>query len=354
MIADLQISANLSAGAGLRATTINPVIDGIASYRLCIFDPQTSRPLAHMAEHSVFLGKNRSLVKNIEGRGATLSGWVDVEKTVFCLNTPCSSEAANLSDFLRLTLLGSDIAPHDLEREKRVVLEEHLAEQASPDFEYRSALLGQLLGLRKPATITGTRDSIFAICTEDVQRYCSQKYRPEKSVLVSMSQLSQSEVARIVSSVFEEQLSEPEEIDLGEMPKPELSLSRERRTEYNGAVIPGPGYREADFETFQRFFQMIRCNEHQAGSCWVHADLHAYAHISLIEFELQKGLTASDLVRAIEQLEEKCSMPSSDFDDLMERGLLAAMRHWSGNISAPSGRADLRNCIQLAKGKIIG
>lgn len=147
--------------------------------------------IAHFLEHLLFKGSRkysyRKIKQEIEGRGGQLNGFTSQEVTCYfakVLNKNVERALDILSDMVTAPLL----LPEDIERERRVVLEEIKMYNDMPSSRVVS-LLDSILWPGQPLgkNVLGTEDSLRRIKREDLEEFRKRFYQPRNIILVICS-----------------------------------------------------------------------------------------------------------------------------------------------------------------------
>lgn len=137
--------------------------------------------ITHLIEHMLFKGtENRTakqIVQAIEGRGGVLNAFTDKESTCYYCRV-LSEDVANGVDVLTDMIRHSLIDSNELEREKRVVLEEIKRSEDEPDdqvhdLHFQNRWPSHVLG--KP--VIGTKESVSSFERGDLVSYIDRRYR---------------------------------------------------------------------------------------------------------------------------------------------------------------------------------
>ena len=169
------------------------------------YESDTEAGLSHFAEHMVFKGtKNRPLAKEIsetiEGVGGYINASTDREVTVYWAKvaTPHFDISLNL---LSDMLLNSLYDPKEIERERKVILEELAATYDSPA-QLVELLIdetmwpGQALG----RDVGGTRESVTGITRPLLVDYVHDQYAPNNCVVAVAGQLDHKRIVEAVDT----------------------------------------------------------------------------------------------------------------------------------------------------------
>lgn len=153
------------------------------------FETASEQGVAHLVEHMLFKGSRQFptaqiISETIEGVGGILNAATDKELTVYW------AKVASQHSRLALTLLSDMVRnpifdPVELEKEKKVVLEELGLAQDAPG-EWVHQILSELLWPDQPLgrEIAGTEATVRAQTIDDLRRYVQRGYPPSNTVLM--------------------------------------------------------------------------------------------------------------------------------------------------------------------------
>jgi len=150
------------------------------------FESETQRGLAHFIEHMLFKGtKNRSytdIARDIDRLGGSINAFTSTEYTAFYIRV-LREFLEQGYDVLKDIIKNSLIDEEELEKEKRVIIEEINMTYDNPDeavFEY--FMENAVKGSYGKSTL-GTRRHIESYRREDLLNFLSQYYKPERMVV---------------------------------------------------------------------------------------------------------------------------------------------------------------------------
>lgn len=162
--------------------------------------------ISHFIEHMMFKGTKRRSAKEIaetlEAVGGQLNAATDKEYT--CYYTKVLSSHTSLAlDLLLDMLTQSTFDPREIEREKKIVIEEIKMYEDSPD-ELIHDLFVQTIwgGHRLGQNILGKKEAINSLTREDILLSLKQSYTPDNLIVAAAGHLKSEEVIRQVKEVF--------------------------------------------------------------------------------------------------------------------------------------------------------
>jgi predicted Zn-dependent peptidase len=162
--------------------------------------------ISHFLEHLLFKGtRTRSceqLKQAIEGVGGSLNGFTAEEFTCYVARVPrrfWRRAVGILADMVRRPRL----APHDVAKEREVILEEIRMYEDAPG-QYVHDLFHQLLWPDHPlgTLLSGTMHTVRGLQRADVQAYWRRMYEPRNLVVACVGALEPAEVEAQVRRAF--------------------------------------------------------------------------------------------------------------------------------------------------------
>lgn len=172
------------------------------------FEPEEKAGLAHFLEHMVFKGTPsyptaRRLSEAIEGVGGVLDASTAAESTIYWAKVAAEHFSLALQVLTEM-LLCPTVPPAEVEKERRVILEElHMLLDSPPDwaFDLLSRVLwpGHALG----RDIAGTPESVGRIGREDLLAYRGARYHAGSMVAVVAGAMPVDEVEAALAAALE-------------------------------------------------------------------------------------------------------------------------------------------------------
>ncbi|MGC8782785.1 MAG: M16 family metallopeptidase [Armatimonadota bacterium] len=162
--------------------------------------------VSHFIEHILFKGTLRrdalDIVREIEGRGGYMNAETDKEYTAFYARVLPEDLSVAL-DVLSDMLLSPRLHPEDIEREKRVVLEE-LRELIDYPEEYVYDLFAQTLWSRHPLAhpVIGTAPTILALDRSHIRSVMDERYVAPNTVVSVAGQVDTEQLLPLVEQYF--------------------------------------------------------------------------------------------------------------------------------------------------------
>jgi predicted Zn-dependent peptidase len=162
--------------------------------------------ISHFIEHLVFKGTTSRTAREISLQMDSIGGQIDAftskEYTGFyakVLDDHLPTAIDLLADIVQRPLFD----PEEVERERRVVLEEIRMVEDTPDelaYDLLSKLLYPSNALGRP--IQGTEESVASLSTRQLRSFFRNAYRPENMLIVAAGNLKHADLARMVRKAF--------------------------------------------------------------------------------------------------------------------------------------------------------
>lgn len=162
--------------------------------------------VTHFLEHMLFKGTaNRSaydIAQSMESVGGYLNAFTSTEYTCYfarCLDTQLDTALDVLSDMVR----NSTFPEEELEKEKKVVLEEMKMYKDSPDdyvFELFSSRVFDNHPIGRP--IIGFEETVSAFNRQNLFDYMAERYRPDNLLIAVAGHVDHDEVIRLVNEML--------------------------------------------------------------------------------------------------------------------------------------------------------
>jgi len=164
------------------------------------------RGISHFIEHMMFKGTRkrtaRQIADEIESRGGHLNAFTDKETTCYHLRVLADDTPLAL-DILTDMLRGSVFDPDEMEREKRVVLEEIKMYEDSPEdriHEIFESTLWSTHPLGK--AIIGTDKTVSNLTRDDITEYIGTCYRPDRIVISAAGNIPHEELVQMAGEAL--------------------------------------------------------------------------------------------------------------------------------------------------------
>ena len=197
---------------GLRVITTT--MPHTRSVSICIFigvgsryETEAEAGVSHFIEHLFFKGTqkrqtSREISTAIEGVGGILNGGTDRELTVYWCKVAQSHFPLAL-DVLVDILLYSKFDPQEIERERKVIIEEINMSKDSPSQQV-NMLIDELLWPGHPLgrDIAGSKESVATITRDIMLDYLASQYQPDNTVVTIAGNIQHQEAVTAVSQAL--------------------------------------------------------------------------------------------------------------------------------------------------------
>lgn len=198
---------------GLRIVTEN--IDSVKSISVGIWVKTGSRNetkeqagITHFLEHMLFKGTNNrtafDIALSMESVGGYLNAFTSSEYT--CYYARCVDDQIDLAlDVLSDMVLNSSFPEEEIEKEKKVVIEEMKMYRDSPDdylFEEFTNKMFEGHQLGRP--ILGFEDTVSSFKREDLYNYMKDRYKPSNLMVAVAGHVDHNKVVSLVQNYFDQ------------------------------------------------------------------------------------------------------------------------------------------------------
>lgn len=171
------------------------------------YERDSEAGVAHFAEHLLFKGTEkrktaREISEAIESVGGLLNGGTDKELTVLWSKV-ARPHFALAQDILIDILLHSRFDPVEMEKERRVIIEEINMGLDSPSMRVQ-LLIDEVLWPAHPLgrDVAGTRETVLRLTREDVLGFISRQYSPKRTVVGVAGDIEHEEVVSLLGEVL--------------------------------------------------------------------------------------------------------------------------------------------------------
>ncbi|HMB40489.1 MAG TPA: pitrilysin family protein, partial [Balneolaceae bacterium] len=192
-------------------TVVTEQIDSVRSISVGIWIKTGSRNesekmagVTHFLEHMLFKGTEKrssyDIAQSMESVGGYLNAFTSTEYTCYyarCLDTKLERAIEVLSDMV----LNSQFPEEELEKEKKVVLEEMKMYKDSPEdvvFEEFSSHVFRDHPIGRP--VLGYEETVSGFKRDDLFDYVDLRYRPDNMLVAIAGNVDHDEAVRLVSS----------------------------------------------------------------------------------------------------------------------------------------------------------
>ena len=193
-------------------TVVSETVEGVRSVSLGVWvkvgtrdESPEQQGISHFVEHGVFKGTRARNAFEIANSLESLGGGLDAftSRDVTCYHARCLQEHLDIAlDVLIDLVKNATFLPDEIEKERRVILEEIQSVEDTPE-DLIHDLFAQSVWGRHPvgAPILGTRDTVKATESNDLFGFVEAHYRPANIILTAAGSLDHD---RIVSRVVQE------------------------------------------------------------------------------------------------------------------------------------------------------
>jgi len=164
--------------------------------------------IAHFLEHMAFKGTTRrgalELAREIDQLGGSSNGFTTKENTCFH-GKVLADQLPQLIDLLSDILLHPTYQPEELEKERRVILQEIHTQEDSPEEYIHELFSRQFWGenaFGRP--ITGSVETVSQLTRTSLINYRQDTYRPEQLVIAAAGSLHHQELVDLIGPYFED------------------------------------------------------------------------------------------------------------------------------------------------------
>ncbi|MDD7408952.1 MAG: pitrilysin family protein [Anaerovoracaceae bacterium] len=186
---------------------VQSVTTGIWVKAGCVDEKEKESGISHFIEHMMFKGTSkrsaRQLATDTDALGAQTNAFTAKENTCYYAKS-LSSNMDEVCDILLEMMTDSQFDPVEMEREKKVVMEEMKMTQDNPEDAVQDLFYEQIFKgepLERP--ILGTPESLAAITHDDIVNYIKREYALDNIVVSVAGNFDEKQVCE----QFEERLS---------------------------------------------------------------------------------------------------------------------------------------------------
>src|SRR5436305_4676459 len=164
------------------------------------------RGISHFIEHMLFKGTAKrtahQIADEIESRGGHLNAYTDKESTTYQARV-LAEHTPLAMDILTDMLLSSQHDPAEIEREKRVVIEEIKMYEDTPE-ERVHELFEETLWETHPLgkSIIGTEKTVGGLKRNDLVDHIGTRYRPDRIVVSGAGNIDHSELVGLAAKAL--------------------------------------------------------------------------------------------------------------------------------------------------------
>ncbi|MGM0596383.1 MAG: M16 family metallopeptidase [Myxococcota bacterium] len=183
-------------------TAVNIRIDAGASDE----EKKAGAGLAHFIEHMLFKGTAArgvgKIAQEVENLGGSINAYTSFDETVYHVVMPASGWLTGL-DVLLDALLSSTFDEKEMEKEKKVVLEELEHRNNSPSALASNDIFSLVYqNYHYGYPIIGRRETINEFTKEDLENFIYSRYTPDKTTIVVVGDVEHQQVVTEVKSRY--------------------------------------------------------------------------------------------------------------------------------------------------------
>jgi len=198
-------------------SAVRSVAIGINVGAGCVHENMENSGISHFIEHMVFKGtKTRTafdIVSEIDSIGAKINAFTTKQYTCF-YTVSLKSHADKCFEILSDIYHNPTFLSEELEKERRVVLEEIAESEDTPDDVCLEKLGSAFFGSHPLGkTILGTKESLNNMTPDSLFSYKERIYTTQNTVVSVAGDISFEDAKKLVESYFETKVSSPFEIE---------------------------------------------------------------------------------------------------------------------------------------------
>jgi predicted Zn-dependent peptidase len=212
------------------------------------YESDAQAGISHFIEHLCFRGTDkrnsaREISGAIEGVGGIINGGTDKELTVYWCKVARPHFQLAL-DVLADMLLHSRIEEKDIEKERRIIIEEISMSRDEPN-QLVGMMLDELLWPDHPLgrDVAGTKQSVGKMNRKQMLDYMASEYSPGNTVISIAGNIQQDEVVTEINKILDKWDNRKTRLDYlpyQELKNPRLKVER-RETEQTHLCLALPG-----------------------------------------------------------------------------------------------------------------
>lgn len=170
------------------------------------YETQRENGVSHFLEHMFFKGTDRYSAKELAQVFDDLGGQVNAftSKEYTCFYSRVLDEHFTIAlDTLANMLLSSTFAEEEIEKEKRVVIEEiHMYEDTPDELVMDLMAEGIYRGHPLGYTILGQEENLLSFTKQDLEQYVRAQYRPDNIVISIAGHIDEATAIREIERLF--------------------------------------------------------------------------------------------------------------------------------------------------------
>jgi predicted Zn-dependent peptidase len=211
------------------------------------YETEANNGISHFLEHMLFKGTDKRTAKELAEVFDAIGGQVNAftTKEYTCYYAKVLDEHFPIAvETLADMLFHSKFAPEEIEKEKKVVIEEIRMYEDEPD-ELVMDVLAETVYNGHPLgyTILGLEDNLRSFTRQDIQDYVAARYKPTNMVVAIAGNVPEAEAVKLVNQYFGDARAATDEAEpVLTVPPFERTLRvREKDTEQVHICLASPG-----------------------------------------------------------------------------------------------------------------
>lgn len=171
-----------------------------------IYETDAEAGITHLIEHMIFKGTKKrgpgEIAKAIEAVGGSINAYTSLDYTVYHCEVPRSAMEEAV-DVLADAVFNSVFDPMELEREKKVVLEELRMREDRP-MSRLSRILMETSYIEHPyrRPVIGYENTVSSFTREDILNYMKRRYIPEHITVVVAGDVNPQRAQQVITQKF--------------------------------------------------------------------------------------------------------------------------------------------------------
>lgn len=171
-----------------------------------VYETEKERGITHLIEHMIFKGTEKrgpgEVAREIESVGGSINAYTSLDYTVYHCIVP-KQFMNNAMDVLCDAVFHPSFDPEELEREKKVVLEEIRMRDDRPKARL-SRLLMETAYKAHPygIPVIGYPETVESFEREDILAYMERRYKPSQIAVVVVGDVETSQVMSVIQDTF--------------------------------------------------------------------------------------------------------------------------------------------------------
>lgn len=194
-------------------TVVTEAVEGVRSVSLGLWvqvgtrdETPAQQGISHFVEHAVFKGTRKrdafEIANSLESLGGSLDAFTS--RDVTCYHARCLDEHLDIAlDVLGDLVRNATFDPDEIEKERRVILEEIQSVEDTPE-DLIHDLFAQSVWGRHPvgAPILGSPETVGAIQHDDLRAFTDRHYHPANVIITAAGNLDHDRIVETVAKTF--------------------------------------------------------------------------------------------------------------------------------------------------------